>query len=214
MRGAPLHTDPSSTNNYAGISGCCSSRRGHGPYRAAAGRTTFKETCSRPSGDILDSGNTGKSLKERSIAATLLGYEIVKEREKFTVGFLPAALSEVQFCKKTKKQEEIFNDAFTTLCACHLHFPTHLSYDTICEFLLQNLVALLRFLLRAKSFGQWLKCSASQIYGFSFCDGEQHCIQKLQQTDPIFINSTVCGDGFFLSLNILIHNKKNNFLHV
>ncbi|XP_017165453.1 sorting nexin-16-like isoform X1 [Poecilia reticulata] len=45
---------------------------------------TVDETCSRPRGEQSDRpGNTEK--EEKPISATLLGYEILKEREKFTL---------------------------------------------------------------------------------------------------------------------------------
>ncbi|XP_035993801.1 sorting nexin-16 isoform X1 [Fundulus heteroclitus] len=84
-RGASLHIN-SSTNSEAFIPRCCPLGKGDGPYRAPDRQTNCNETGNRARGNFLDgSANTGDSWEERSITATLLGYEILKERAKFTV---------------------------------------------------------------------------------------------------------------------------------
>ncbi|KAM4728025.1 sorting nexin-16-like [Anableps anableps] len=89
-QGPSLLTNSSSTNSEASIPGCRPLGR---VYGAAAGPSAIDETCTRPRGELMhrsakllgDSGNTEESWEENSITTTLLGYEILKEREKFTI---------------------------------------------------------------------------------------------------------------------------------
>jgi len=67
--------------------------RRHRPCSAAVGWMAIVETWKRLRGDRLNGSykpleyeeNSGESWEERSIATSLLGYEILEERAKFTV---------------------------------------------------------------------------------------------------------------------------------
>ena len=92
-RGSPIYSNPLSRNceplplenNNLG--------RRHRPCSAAVGWMAIVETWKRLRGDRLNGSykpleyeeNSGESWEERSIATSLLGYEILEERAKFTV---------------------------------------------------------------------------------------------------------------------------------
>ncbi|XP_051252230.1 sorting nexin-16-like isoform X2 [Dicentrarchus labrax] len=86
-RGSPIHT-ASSINSEPSYPGSISSVRGVGPWGAAAGALTPDDSWCRPRGDLLDGSSTlleGDGWTERPITPTLLGFEILDERAKFTV---------------------------------------------------------------------------------------------------------------------------------
>ncbi|XP_008281952.1 sorting nexin-16 [Stegastes partitus] len=89
-RGSCIHPNTSSSNREPPASEGSPSVRGHGPRGATAGRPTLDDTWR---GDMLDGSSTplevegrcGESWVDGSNTPTLLGYEILKKRTKFTV---------------------------------------------------------------------------------------------------------------------------------
>uniref|UniRef100_A0A3P8S3J8 PX domain-containing protein n=1 Tax=Amphiprion percula TaxID=161767 RepID=A0A3P8S3J8_AMPPE len=90
-KGSPIQTNSSNCENPALESSPLVRR--HGPWGAAAGSPTLDENLSGPRRGILDGSSTllegegrcGESWMERPNSPTLLGYEILEERTKFTL---------------------------------------------------------------------------------------------------------------------------------
>lgn len=91
-RGSPIHTT-STINREPSPPESIPWLRRVGPWGAAAGASTPDDSWSRLGGGVLDGssmypeceGNLWDSWVERPITPTLLGYEILEERAKFTV---------------------------------------------------------------------------------------------------------------------------------
>ncbi len=91
-RGSPINTSISSISCEPSPTDSISWVRGVGPV----GAPTPDDSWTRPRGGILDGsatllegeGRLGDCWVERPIAPTLLGYEILEERAKFTVRIL------------------------------------------------------------------------------------------------------------------------------
>ncbi|XP_035526740.1 sorting nexin-16-like [Morone saxatilis] len=119
-RGSPIHT-ASSINFEPSLPGSISSVRGVGPRGAAAGALTPDDSWCRSRGDVLDGSSTlleGDGWAERPITPTLLGFEILEERAKFTVYKILVTGCQgdswvifrryTDFCKLSDKLKELF----------------------------------------------------------------------------------------------------------
>ncbi|XP_022068392.2 sorting nexin-16-like [Acanthochromis polyacanthus] len=130
-RASPIQTNSSNCENPALESSLLVRR--HGPWGAAAGSPTLDETWSGPRGDVLDGsptllegeGRCGESWIERPNSPTLLGYEILEERPKFTVYKILVVGSPggrwvifrryTDFCRLSIKLKELFPSCRLTL---------------------------------------------------------------------------------------------------
>ncbi|XP_044223166.1 sorting nexin-16-like [Thunnus albacares] len=119
-RGSPIHTSTSSTDCEPSPLESIPWVRGVGPWG------TTGESQSRPQGGVLDGspsllegeGGFWKNWVERPITPTLLGYEILEERAKFTVYKILVTGSEADswvifrrytdFCRLNDKLKELF----------------------------------------------------------------------------------------------------------
>ncbi|XP_054870050.1 sorting nexin-16-like isoform X2 [Amphiprion ocellaris] len=130
-KGSPIQTNSSNCENPALESSPLVRR--HGPWGAAAGSPTLDENLSGPRRGILDGSSTllegegrcGESWMERPNSPTLLGYEILEERTKFTVYKILVVGSPgeswvifrryTDFCRLSGKLKELFPSCRLTL---------------------------------------------------------------------------------------------------
>ncbi|XP_018532734.1 sorting nexin-16 isoform X1 [Lates calcarifer] len=122
---SPINTNSSSNNCGPSSPESIPQVRGHGPWGAASGALTPDDSWRRLRGGLLlgsstqlDGDRTLESWVERPITPTLLGYEVLEERAKFTVYKILVTGSQgdswvifrryTDFCRLSDKLKELF----------------------------------------------------------------------------------------------------------
>ncbi|GAA6222571.1 sorting nexin-16-like [Lates japonicus] len=125
-RMSPINTNSSSNNCAPSSPESSPQERGHGAWGAASGALTPDDSWRRLRGGLLHGSSTlldgdgtlGESWVERPITPTLLGYEVLEERAKFTVFKILVTGSQgdswvifrryTDFCRLSDKLKELF----------------------------------------------------------------------------------------------------------